>query len=204
MMSRVIESLQNGMNEGIHEINSSIDSMVSVDPEEVADKQAFAAAEAEVDAEQSRIDKINARLDEKVQTVQEKMSQVNQSFDQGVAKTKEKLQDVSKSQFMQAYRAMRMVYWGNMAGQYVANHPDWMNELKGFGKSAAAKLQEMGIADATEDMTETEQICARRNAMFGAPDEGIAADTAPTTEMLLNGAELPEMGLESLALEVSL
>lgn len=204
MMSRVIESLQDGMNEGIHEINSSIDSMVYVDPEESADRQAFAEAEAQMDARQSRIDRINARLDEKARTVQEKVAQVDRSFDQGVAKTKEKLQDVSKSQFMQAYRAMRMVYWGNMAGQYMAGHPEWMNELKGLGKSAAARLQEMGIADAAGDMTETEQICARRNAMFGAPDEGISPDTTPTTEMLLNGAELPEMGLESLALEASL
>lgn len=204
MMSRVIEALQNGMDEGVRAINSSIDDAVYLDPEQQAENKALDAAEADVDAQQSRIDRINAKMDEKAQNVQEKVDRLNQSFDQGVHKAKEKLQDVSRSQFMQAYRAMRMVYWGKMAGSYLASHPDWMDGLKDFGKSAASRLQEMGIADATDDMTETEQICARRDAMFGSPDAGIVADTAPTTEMILNGAALPEMGLESLALEAAL
>ena len=50
-------------------------------------------------------------------------------------------------------------------------------------------------------MTETEQICARRDAMFGSPDAGVAMDTSPTTEMILNGADVSSIGLESLALE---
>lgn len=201
MMSRVIESLQNGVDEGVHVVNSTIDDAIYVDPEKQADAQAYDAAEAEVNAEQSRIDKMNAKMDEKVDNVHEKVNDINQSFDHGVQKTKEKLKDVSRSRFMQVYRAMRMVHWGNLAANYVSGHPEWMNDLKNFGKSAASKLKEFGISDATDDMTETEQICARRDAMFGSPDAGIAVETVPTTDMILSGAELPVMGLESLALE---
>lgn len=200
MMSRVIESLKNGLDEGVHVINSSIDDMVYVDPEEQADTQAYADAEAEIEKEQSRVDKINAKVDDKVENVHEKVDKINQTFDHGAQKVK----DVSQSQFMQAYRAMRMVYWGNLAAGYMKSHPEWMNDLKEFGKSAAAKLQESGIADATDDMTDTEQICARRDAMFGSPDAGVAVDTTPTTEMILNGADVSTMGLESLALEAAI
>ena len=200
MMSRVIESLQNGLDEGVHVINSSIDDMVYVDPEEQADAQAYADAEAEIENEQSRVDKINAKVDDKVENVHEKVDKINQAFDHGAQKVK----DVSQSQFMQAYRAMRMVYWGNLAAGYMKSHPEWMNDLKEFGKSAAAKLQESGIADATDDMTDTEQICARRDVMFGPPDAGVAVDTTPTTEMILNGADVSSIGLESLALEAAI
>ena len=204
MMSRVIESLQNGVDEGVHIANSTIDDTIYVDPEKQAEIQAYDEAEAEVNAEQSRIDKINAKMDERVDSVHEKVDDINQSFDHGVQKTKEKLKDVSQSRFMQAYRAMRMVYWGNLATNYISEHPEWMNDLKNFGKSAASKLQELGISDATDDMTETEQICARRDVMFGSPDAGIAVETVPTTDMILSGAELPAMGLESLALEAAI
>ena len=200
MMSRVIESLQNGLDEGVHVVNSSIDDMTYVDPEEQAEAQAYDAAEAEVNAEQSRIDKINAKMDEKVDNVHEKVDKINHAFDHGAQKVK----DVSQSQFMQAYRAMRMVHWGNLAAGYMKSHPEWMNDLKEFGKSAAAKLQEYGIADATDDMTETEQICARRDAMFGSPDAGVTPDMTPTTEMILNGADVSSIGLESLALEAAI
>ena len=200
MMSRVIESLQNGLDEGVHVVNSSIDDMTYVDPEEQAEAQAYDAAEAEVNAEQSRIDKINAKMDEKVDNVHEKVDKINHAFDHGAQKVK----DVSQSQFMQAYRAMRMVYWGNLAAGYMKSHPEWLNDLKDFGKSAASKLQELGIADATDDMTETEQICARRDAMFGSPDAGVTPDMTPTTEMILNGADVSSIGLESLALEAAI
>lgn len=201
MLNHVIQSLQNGAEEGIHMVNDTIDSAIYIDPEEEADAQAEAAAEKEIQAEQSRVDKINAKIDDKVENTQNKIDKINQSFDKGVQKVK----DVSQSDFMQVYRACRMVYWGKLAKDYVAANPDWMNDLKSLGSSMATRLKELGLDDAFDtDAMDTESICARRNAMFGSPDAGIEAEMMPTTEAILAGAEIPEIGLESLALEAAL
>lgn len=201
MLNHVIQSLQNGAEEGIHVVNDTIDSAIYIDPEEEADAQAEAAAEKEIQAEQSRVDKINAKIDDKVENAQNKIDKINQSFDKGIQKVK----DVSQSDFMQVYRACRMVYWGKLAKDYVAANPDWMNDLKSLGSSMATRLKELGLDDAFDtDATDTESICARRNAMFGSPDAGIEAEMMPTTEAILSGAEIPEIGLESLALEAAL
>mgnify|MGYP004628411283 FL=1 len=201
MLNHVIQSLQNGAEEGIHVVNDTIDSAIYIDPEEEADAQAEAAAEKEIQAEQSRVDKINAKIDDKVENTQNKIDKINKSFDKGVQKVK----DVSQSDFMQVYRACRMVYWGKLAKDYVTTNHDWMNNLKSLGNSMATRLKELGLDDAFDtDVTDTESICARRNAMFGSPDAGIEAEMMPTTEAILAGAEIPEIGLESLALEAAL
>lgn len=201
MLNHVIQSLQNGAEEGIHAVNDTIDSAIYIDPEDKADAQAEAAAEKEIQAEQSRVDKINAKIDDKVEHTQSKIDKINQSFDKGVQKVK----DVSQSDFMQVYRACRMVYWGKLAKDYVATNPDWMNNLKSLGNSMATRLKELGLDDAFDtDAADTESICARRNVMFGSPDAGIEAELIPTTEAILAGAEIPEIGLESLALEAAL
>ena len=47
MMSRVIDTLQNGAREGIRVVNDAIDSTIYIDPEEQIETQALAAAKAE-------------------------------------------------------------------------------------------------------------------------------------------------------------
>lgn len=201
MLNHVIQSLQNGAEEGIHVVNDAIDSAVYIDQGDAADAQAEAEAEKEVQAEQNRIDKINAKIDDKVEATKTKVDKINQSFDKGVQKVK----DVSQSDFMQVYRACRMVYWGKLAKDYVSTNPDWMNNVRSFGQSMATRLKELGLNDAFDtEATNTESICARRDAMFGSPDAGIEAELMPTTEAILAGAEIPEIGLESLALEAAM
>ena len=198
MMQQVIQSLQNGMNEGIYQVNSAIDNAVYIDPENQADAMAEAEVQKEVDKENSRIDKINTKVDDKIADTRQKVDEINQSFDQGVAKTKEKIKEVSCSDFMQVYRAARMVYWGKLAADYVKTNPDWLNNFREFGNSAATRLKQLGIEDATDsEMTETDSICARRDAMFGSPDAGIEPEMVPTTEAILAGADIP---LESISM----
>lgn len=195
MIQRVIDTLQSGASAGIATVNDSIDSAIYIDPEEQIEAEAQMEAEKEIDAENSRIDKINAKIDEDVEKTRQRVDQFNAAFDNGVAKTKEKLKEVSKSDIATAYRCARLVYWGNMAKDYIAEHPDWAvnmrDKVSQFGKSAATRLRELGISDYADD--ETEQICNKRDAMFGAPDATIEGEQIPDTEMMLQGVVMPEM-----------
>ena len=207
MMNHIIQSLQNGAEEGIRVVNETIDDAIYLDPEEQAEAMAADAVQKEVDKENSYIDKVNAKIDDDVEKTKQKVDKINQSFDQGVTKAKEKVKEVSQSDFMQMYRAARMVYWGKLATDYMKTNYEWLNNVKSFGNSMATKLKQLGIADATEEgpvQTETENICARRDAMFGSPDAGIEPEVMPTTEAILAGAEVPLDGLESFMLEAAM
>lgn len=195
MIQRVIDTLQNGASAGMAAVNDSIDSAIYIDPEEQIEAEAQMEAEKEIDAENDRIDKLNAKIDDKVEETRSKVDQFNNSFDQGVAKTKEKIKEISKSDIATAYRCARLVYWGNLAKDYIAEHPDWAANMRDkvsqFGKSAATRLRELGISDYADD--ETEEICNKRDAMFGAPDATVEGEAIPDTDMILQGAVMPEM-----------
>jgi len=204
MMSRVIDTLQNGAREGIHMVNDTIDSAVYIDPDEQIEAEAQMMAEAEVDEENSRIDKINAKIDEQVEKTHEKVDAFNKSFDEGVAKTKEKIKEVSKSDIATAYRCARLVYWGNMAKDYIQEHPDWAlqarDKLVQFGHSAATRLRELGISEYADE--DTEEICKRRDLAFGSPDATVEGAAIPDTEMMLQGVTMPDAFTQVMELSV--
>lgn len=200
MMKEVMQSLYDGANEGINQINGSIDDAIFIDPEEDLEYRAAQEAEEELEEENHKIDEMNEKIDNKVEELQEKTDQINQSFDTGVKSAKAKIKEASKSDIATAYRCVRLYQWGNMAKDYIAEHPDWANNLReklgSFGQSAATRLQTMGITDAVDE--DTAEICQRRDMLYGSPDAGIEEQMIPDTDMILQGATAPvlESGLE--------
>lgn len=194
MMQKVLTTMQDGIQQGVNEVNESIDDALSIDPEE----ELYKEASIEAEKEESRVDEANRKIDGKLETTRDRVDAINKSFDNGAREAKDTMRKVQQSDIMTAYRCARLYQWGNKAVSYIQDHPDWANSLRDklMGKSAATRFQELGLGEAVDE--ETEQICARRNAMFGAPDAGIAPDIMPNTEMILNGAAVPviEAGLE--------
>lgn len=194
MMSRVIDTLQNGAREGIRVVNDAIDSAIYIDPEEQIETQALAAAKTEVDEKNSHIDKMNVKIDEQIKKTRERVDAFNKAFDKSITKTKEKIREVNKSDIMTAYRCARLVYYGNMAKDYMKEHPDWAEHARDkfvhFGHSAATKLRDLGISEYADE--NTEEICKRRDLAFGSPDALVTEEVIPDTDMMLQGVMAPE------------
>jgi hypothetical protein len=168
MIKRAVQYLYDGAQEGINQVNETIDDTLFIDPEEAVELEAQVNAEAELQEENDRIDKINAEIDNKVEAMQDKIDHINQSFDKGVEKSKKTLKEISQSDIATAYRCTRLAQWGNMARKYIMDHPDWAQNLRekfsSFGTNVASKVEAWGLSD--EDDA-TKELCAKRDDMFG-------------------------------------
>lgn len=203
ILQKTVNAIYDGVNEGVDQVNGAVDDAIYSTPDEQADAEVSAQAEKlaaeEADAEEAKADSINDRIDSGVQDAKANVDKFNQSFSKGVQIADQKIKDAGKSDIATAYRAARLVYWGNLAKNYIASHPDWASSLRQnlgtFAKNASSKLYEMGtqadtsqVADTASD---TDEICARRDAMFGSADAGIEVQPVPDTELMLQGVEIP-------------